>query len=649
MFPVGSSRLLLLKQFDPFERGELDRLEISVRGDLNYSSSSIAKATTYYRPEIDGLRAIAVIPVILFHSGVSVFSGGFVGVDVFFVISGFLIGGIIHSETKTGSFSVARFYERRIKRIVPALTVVIAATLIAAYLLFLPEQFVDLGKATIATVLFGSNIWFWTQSGYFAPPAEMIPLLHTWSLAVEEQFYIVFPLLMIILARRPRSLAPTLFVLAFGSLALSIYGARVYPGVAFYWLPTRAWELLAGSLLAIIPLRQVRNFQEVASIVGIGLIGIGIFAFDKNTSFPGAAAILPVAGAVLSIYGGCQTLGGRTLASKPLVWIGLISYSLYLWHWPILVFTKQLTASSDVRPASILLCMSITLILSVITWRMIEIPFRRSNIRQFSLFLRTGAVLAAGVFLGLLPISSGGFSFRFKERALNFANTRFSQKECLAQTRITHSFCPIGSDNPSFVLWGDFHAGALLSAVEQVASVRNQSGILAGFNGCPPLFIAPPTLRPDARDGCLKRNREVSEKIANDGAIKAVILTAFWSSYEFSETDLREVLDAMGSKRVFLLADVPTPGFNVPLALALREGSDNLLPTIFPTRDVPALRAAIEYPNVTVIPLTPALCDNGSCPPERNGHALYADGHHISDYASREIMGPYLSKTLELF
>ena len=624
-------------------------------GFLNYysSSSSIAKAATHYRPEIDGLRAIAVIPVILFHSGVGVFSGGFVGVDVFFVISGFLIGGMIHSETKTSSFSIAHFYERRIKRIIPALTVVIFATLIASYLLFLPGQLINLGKATIATALFGSNIFFWTQSGYFNAPADL-PLLHTWSLAVEEQFYIAFPLLMVLLARRPRLLVPTLLVLALGSLTLSIYGTRVSPGATFYLLPTRAWELLAGSLLAVIPVPQVRGLQEVASIVGLGLIGIGIFSFNQSTHFPGAAAMIPVAGAMLSIYGGGQTLGGRALASNLLVWIGLISYSLYLWHWPILVLAKQLTASSDLPPTSIVVCMALTLALSVIAWRVIERPFRRSKIKQYTLFLRTGAVLAAGVVLGFLPVIAGGFSFRFNERALNFAGAKFSPRgeKCLAQAaKDATSFCAIGSDNPSFVLWGDSHAGALLPAVEYAASVRNRSGIFAGFNACPPLFIAPSTLPGRDGDNCLKRNRAVSEKIAKDGAIQVVILAAFWSSssYEISEGSLREVLDAMGGKRVFLLADVPTPGFAVPLTLALREGSNTLPPPIFPTRDIPALRAALEYPNVTMIPLAPALCDNGSCPPERNGHALYADGNHISDYASREIMGPYLLKTLKLF
>lgn len=291
-----------------------------------------------YRADIDGLRAIAVLVVIFFHAGIPGFSGGFVGVDVFFVISGFLITSIIVNEIDEGKFSIARFYERRIRRIFPALFPVIVFTVVAGAFLYDFVSFKELGKSIVATTLFSSNIHFWHQAGYFDTESIRKPLLHTWSLAVEEQFYIVFPLLLLAINRFGKKLyLPWLLGIGLLSLFASIYGIYSNPSVTFYMVPTRAWELLAGSILALqrIPLLKSNSYRNLFSVTGFGLICYSVVCYTEATLFPGANALAPVIGASLIIYSGME--GGAStvkkfLSVKPLVSIGLISYSLYLWH-----------------------------------------------------------------------------------------------------------------------------------------------------------------------------------------------------------------------------------------------------------------------------------------------------------------------------
>jgi peptidoglycan/LPS O-acetylase OafA/YrhL len=276
----------------------------------NSAQEHLAKPGPSYRPEVDGLRAVAVISVILFHAKVSLFSGGFVGVDVFFVISGFLITGLLMNDANNGEVSISRFYERRIRRILPALTVVAFCTLVAGCVLFLPAQLIALGKSILATSVFSSNIWFWNQTDYFDPSSEMMPLLHTWSLAVEEHFYIVFPLLIALLCRRPRLLVLVIVALATASLVLCAMQTSRSPAAAFYLLPTRAWELLVGALVALLPLKTPPTLGEASSAIGLVLIVGSIFLMNEAMSFPGVYAVAPVAGAALVIVGGKRYKSG---------------------------------------------------------------------------------------------------------------------------------------------------------------------------------------------------------------------------------------------------------------------------------------------------------------------------------------------------
>jgi len=337
-----------------------------------------------YRREIDGLRALAVIPVILFHAGIQTFSGGYVGVDIFFVISGFLITSIILAELEQEKFSLINFYDRRARRILPALFVMMTVTLLVGYFTLLPDEFKNLGQSVVATTLFSNNILLSFTSGYWDLNSEFKPLLHTWSLGVEEQYYFIFPLILLFMWKIPRAQVriTQLFILLFlSSLAFASWFVKVSPNLAFYTLPTRAWEILLGALTAL----YLNSKSEVStntkqanlfSLVGLLLISGSILLLDQSHPSPGFFMLLPTIGAVLIIlYAREGTYAHKILGHKSLVFIGLISYSLYLWHQPIFSFIR---AISTERPPTYIFTCSIFLVffISYFSWKFIEKPFR---------------------------------------------------------------------------------------------------------------------------------------------------------------------------------------------------------------------------------------------------------------------------------
>lgn len=405
-----------------------------------------------YRPEIDGLRALAVLPVIFFHAGFLRFSGGYVGVDVFFVISGYLITSILWNDLQSGSFSLKRFYERRARRILPALFVVAFATLPFAYLWLLPPDFRDYGRSLFSVSTFSSNFLFWRQNGYFDTAAELKPLLHTWSLAVEEQYYLLFPLLLwglwkweqasggsrqtsrlassrgakapwrssikdqMMDCRAPEGArndglshhfcAHTKTVITLGFIGFVSFIAACFlsfraPDAAFYLLPTRAWELMVGALCAI-SLRHPRPFPAVlaqsGSLFGLLLILTGVFAFDKTTPFPGFYALLPTLGAALVIlFAKPETITGRLLSSRPFVGIGLVSYSAYLWHQPLFALAHR-QKNAPVSDPVVFLLILVSLGLAYLTWRFVEQPCRNKQKVFTKPFV--ASVLALSILLG---------------------------------------------------------------------------------------------------------------------------------------------------------------------------------------------------------------------------------------------------------
>lgn len=362
-----------------------------------------------YRAEIDGMRALAVLPVIFFHAGFESFSGGFVGVDVFFVISGYLITTIIVSELLEDRFSLVNFYERRARRILPALFFVMAACLPFAWLWLNPGDLKDFGQSLLAVSTFSSNFLFWRESGYFDTAAELKPLLHTWSLAVEEQYYILFPVFMLIAWRFGLKLVLWLCIAAFlASLLLAEWAAYQLPGAGFYLLPTRGWELLLGVLVSFYLLFgkpfSSRAINEVLSVLGFGLVVFSIVAFDESTPFPSLYALIPTIGTALLILAAApRTFVHRLLANPVLVGIGLVSYSAYLWHQPVLAFARHFMVGQEIPEEVLLALCALSLALAWISWKYVEAPFRnRQTYSRKAVFRFSFLGLSGFALLGLV-------------------------------------------------------------------------------------------------------------------------------------------------------------------------------------------------------------------------------------------------------
>lgn len=378
-----------------------------------------------YRREIDGLRSVAVIPVVLFHAGFQQFSGGFVGVDIFFVISGYLITSIIISERTKGSFSLLKFYERRARRILPVLFFVLLCCLPFAWAWMLPGQMESFGHSIIAVCLFASNFFFWSQSGgYFAAASEEQPLLHTWSLAVEEQYYMLFPLFVMAIWRfGRRTMIAAIAVMALVSLLLAQYGSVNFATANFYLPSARAWELLAGSLCAFLLMGGKSYRSNILSLAGLAIIVFSIFGYDQTTPFPSVYALVPVLGTVLIILFGAQgTLTARLLSTRPMVAIGLISYSLYLWHQPVFAFARirSLTEPSMVLMSSLALVCGV---LAYLSWRFIETPFRKNSAAQLlptpaRILGASGIAAVVFILAGIYGTTDNGLQFRLPPAAL---------------------------------------------------------------------------------------------------------------------------------------------------------------------------------------------------------------------------------------
>jgi peptidoglycan/LPS O-acetylase OafA/YrhL len=379
-----------------------------------------------YRREIDGLRAVAVLPVVLFHAGIGPFAGGFVGVDVFFVISGYLITSIIVDEKQAGRFSLAGFYERRARRILPALFLVMTVCLPFAWWWLLPNDRHDFARSLIAVATFSSNVLFYRESGYFDTAAELKPLLHTWSLAVEEQYYLLFPLLILTVWRCGiRRLAQTIAILALVSLLLAQWGLDRHPAAAFFLLPSRLWELALGALVALYLLDRPlagpsRGWSDAGAIAGLAMIGVAVFGYDGSTPFPGVAALLPTVGtALVIVFATPATWTGRLLGHRVLVGIGLLSYSTYLWHQPLLAFARHRLAG-EVPVWLLWALVAASLALAYVTWRFVEQPMRRRDcVRRPTVFALAAVGSLSFIMVGLVGSHTKGFESHYVQYRLS--------------------------------------------------------------------------------------------------------------------------------------------------------------------------------------------------------------------------------------
>lgn len=454
----------------------------------------------HYRPAVDGLRGVAVLAVLGFHAFPEIVSGGYVGVDVFFVISGFLITSIIARQMMHSDFSFADFYWRRVRRLFPALILVLTTTLALGWLLLLPDEYQQLGKHAGAAAAFVANFELWRESGYFDTAAEFKPLLHLWSLGIEEQFYLVWPAVLVVLWKRRTALLTVLWTLVIASFVLSVSLAQSAPIANFYWPVTRFWELGAGCLLALVlerrePASSMTNQRRQLSVAcnllplaGLALIATSMAAFDATTPFPGWPALLPVAGTLLILSTPEHaSLQRYLLGSRPLVWTGLISYALYLWHWPILAFLNILAAGQPplaIRWAAL----GLSFLLAWLTYRYIEAPIRRHKTLQFNIRLAASAA-AAGV-AGMIIFASGGVAQRFDVdiRALHHGPRRDALCSARFDTAAPINYCRTTSAKPPSILFvGDSRAHAIYEGAAPLLAPEH-SVMLLGRGGCPPLL-----------------------------------------------------------------------------------------------------------------------------------------------------------------
>ena len=519
-----------------------------------------------YRADIDGLRSLAIVPIVLFHAGFSLFSGGFVGVDIFFVISGYLITSIIAKEIRGGQFDLWRFYERRIRRIFPALIVMLLFSGVAGWLLLFPLDLQAFGQSMVASTGFVANISFWLQSGYFDTASDLKPLLHTWSLAVEEQFYLFFPLVLLVTIRASRDPRRIVWILLLLSFALSLFGVSRNPDATFYLIPTRAWELLIGSVLALdaVPIVKNHTAREMLAGLGLGLILVPVFAYSSQTPFPGLSALWPCLGTALIIRsGGAQlppTRVARLLMLRGVVLIGLMSYSLYLWHWPIMVFSHHWLLEKPDSTGKILL-VAASVLAAFASWLLVEKPARHhaGGLSRNHVFGLAGA--AALLCIGIGGVFwHNGFVSRYPDALQSLLRIHEQQTKGFIGLQATvggqkREGLPDGGfvvggagQQPQIAIWGDSHVGAILNGVIGAAQPDKAPGIsVFALGGCRPIVDV--YLAYEASTACHDHNQAVLAYLLK-GPERKVVLVSRWPIALFGDVRATGKGDGLGSLAV---------------------------------------------------------------------------------------------------
>ena len=615
-----------------------------------------------YRREIDGLRALAVLPVIFFHAGFKTFSGGFVGVDVFFVISGYLITSIILFELENGKFSIINFYERRARRILPALFVVMFACLPFAWLWLLPSDMKSFSQSLVAVSFFSSNFLFWMTSGYFDTAAELKPMLHTWSLAVEEQYYVLFPVFLMLAWRLGRRwIVALLSVLFMASLAAANWGAYAHPSAAFYLLPTRGWELLIGVLVSFYlangdrKLSISHSINQTISIVGLLLIIYTAFAFDRNTPFPSMYALIPTVGAALIILGANRkTLVGKLLGTKLFVGVGLISYSAYLWHQPVLAFARH-RMFEGFSAISTLLLILLTFVVSYFSWKYVEAPFRnkgqfsRPEVFKFGLmgslfFITIGTIghVENGfedTYASAYDGDVGHIAFHKYVAEKYFRCTPESiAKEALEWEGFLRCMQSKKDTDVDIALLGDSHAEHLFLGISESLENRNVAFYIKSSYP----FLGNPKFD------------TIFEHILNTKSIHAVLLTMQWRGLSSQipenttfQEELLKTVNALVSagKAVYLLDDVPTFSFPPDRCKFLARGSDERICDTtraqvlkYEKQYLPTLRSvSAQVPGVHFLEIRDLLCGDTTCSMVKDGVLMYRDPNHLNIPGSKYV------------
>ncbi len=656
-----------------------------------------------YRADIDGLRAIAVLAVITFHAFPLYLKGGFIGVDIFFVISGFLISGVIVESLSQNSFSFFEFYRRRVWRIFPSLLLVLAAALIVGWVVLLANEFAQLGKHVAGGAGFVSNLLFWAESGYFDNAADTKPLLHLWSLGVEEQFYLVWPVVLWLAWTRKLKLLGVTFVVILVSFVVNIATMQLDRAASFYSPFARFWELMLGSALTLVTHQSksslaqgskvVKNFL---SVMGAGLIAGGVVLIDKDRQFPGWWALFPAFGATFLIAAGPEAWLNRfVLSNRLLVWVGLISYPLYLWHWPLLSFARVIesdTPSREIRMAVVL----ISFLMAWLTVKFLEHPIRFQRHARPSLV--TSALVALMVALGLAGLciyAVGGLESRHPIQEQIRVNSNFDwpenlghQQECVAmmsRSGRTTGYCSIKdvSRNPDIVIVGDSHGNQLFPGVEKALEGTAANVLNLGAGPCLPFFNVA-FVQTGFPNTCHQYIDPSLQFVIDTDSVKTVVLASRGPLYlsgrgyrhdrggeeGFDRTlvlttmpqlkDHREIFRAamkstierllQKNKRVIFYLDVPELGFDPQSCVDMRPvrltSKKIRSPCAVPRKEFDErnseYRAQVfsvvkDFPAVQVFDAAKALCDEKFCWAVLGGKMLYRDDDHLSVYGSELI------------
>lgn len=663
---------------------------------------------TVYRPDIDGLRAIAVLSVVIFHAFPSILNGGFIGVDIFFVISGYLISRILFSNLDNDKFSLLDFYSRRINRIYPALILVLITCLTFGWISLLADEYMQLGKHTAGGAGFVANLVFWSETGYFDNLSDTKPLLHLWSLGIEEQFYIIWPILLLAIWKSKINRLSIIIILASASFLIGLITIKIDSSAAFYSPQSRFWELLIGSIIAYFsmyrpatifshrlltynifakyiyrnqntqPLEILRNAQ---SILGILMIMAGIFFITKESLFPGYWALLPTVGTALIISAGPNALINKHLLSnKIMVWIGLISFPLYLWHWPILSFIRIIeadTPSAQIRISAL----AASILLAWATYALIENPLRLNVKRKSKTAILFLLMLATGLSGYLIYKEQGVSDRQVRKNLINKSNdlNKYEIASCLDKN-IKYkemSWCNKIDNNKDeeYILWGDSHAEHLFPGLK---SVKNKNWLLIGRNSCPPILGVKAWVSNKSKYECEIANNNSIDLIKSSNA-KIVVLASLGGVYlsdkgvapehkgindnnpnsryiigETNDVSNKKALFAEGlkksvqelissGKKVVLVKD--TPEFLIsPRACATRpfkisKPDCSISRSSFEGRnkqydDILQDIASVSK-NVQIFDASSLFCDKTKCYSSDNSDIFFRDGHHLSNSGSK--------------
>jgi peptidoglycan/LPS O-acetylase OafA/YrhL len=605
-------------------------MQVPIALAANYIAVSPSAAKSY-RPDIDGLRAVAVIGVVAFHAAPRLLPGGFVGVDVFFVISGYLISGLILAEIEQGAFSFLNFYRRRIRRILPALVLVTAATWLIGLFVLWPRQFADLGAHILAASVFCSNILLTIQTGYFEAAADTKPLLHLWSLAIEEQFYLIWPVMLLVAWKYRLNLAAVFCLILVASFASGAAILASHPAWAFYGLPGRAWELAIGALLA---LRRGSEFvpqpmRSAAAVAGLFLIVMSMLLLNDASPYPGWRALPPTIGAASLIFAGSHSVVGRLLSAKPVVAVGLISYPLYLWHWPLLAFSRVAHVNSTPFVAAAdVVCAAL---LAWLTYRIIELPIRTCPSIALNRYAPAGLIVLL-IGMGMLGAGtqwSNGLAFRLNVDVRELDSFQFDYNQayrgetCLLSAdqgeRNFAGDCVEATSAPLLLLWGDSHAAHLYPGLKALqTSVPSFSLAQFTANACPPIIDIDVVVHPHCR--------QINSFIAGEARRlrpKVAVLAASWWAYpDIDLTKLRRTVDKLredGVDSIILVGPVPVWNPSLPAALLSYYSKNFDIPirmdagltrmTDIDTR----LRKMASWWGITYFSPLDAMCDAGGC------------------------------------